>query len=128
MLLLFASVCCAQNTTGVPSTTVKPDDSKTEHVKPLYILAGVSGGLLFLLTIMCLCFRRRERRARAVRDVIPASYQFANPVFSDPTLPACESPYGPASPIYPYLSCGVPYPHVVETGLYPRYESDSSEG
>ena len=131
LLLMFAGMSYAQNTTNIPSTTAKPDDSGRNYMRTLYILVGVSGTLLFALTIVCLCARRRERRS--VRDVIPASQQFANPVFSDPT----ESPYGravvgpaygPASPLYPYLSSGLPFSYTGEEGLYPRYESDSSGG
>jgi hypothetical protein len=126
LLLLFAGMSCAQNTTSVPSTTVKPDDSGRNYMRTLYILVGVSGTLLFALTIVCLCARRRERRS--VRDVIPASQQFANPVFSDPTEPAYGPAYGPSSPIYPYLSSSLPFSYAGDTGLYPRYESDSSGG
>ena len=124
LLLFFAGTCYAQNHTNTteapPSTTDPPDDSNSNYMRSLYILVGVSGTLLFALTIACLCARRRERRRRCVPDVIPLAHQFANPIFCDPTLSTYESPY-PAS-VYPYVSPGIPYPYVGEGGLYPRYE------
>ena len=116
LLLLLTSVCCAQNTTGAPSTTAEPEHSGHNYMRSMYILAGVSAAIVFALTVACLCIRRRERGARAVRDVIPASHQFSNPVFSDPSVP----PYRHASPIYPYLSSGLPFSYTEETITEPR--------